>query len=54
MTSRLAPREEAAPWGLMTNLDLYRCKPYDPDQLAQFSKGYFEAEAIKVRFVERM
>ena len=127
MTSSLAPREEAAPWGLMTNLDLYRCnpqsirdstkirqyvvelceligmqrfgecqvvhfgrdervegysmiqfietslisghfanltnaayidvfscKPYDPDQLAQFSKTYFEAEAINVRFVERM
>jgi S-adenosylmethionine/arginine decarboxylase-like enzyme len=127
MTSRLAPREEAAPWGLMTNLDLYRCnpqsirdsakirhyvvelcelidmqrfgecqvvhfgrdarvegysmvqfietslisghfanltntafidvfscKPYDPDQLAQFSKAYFEAEAINMRFIERM
>ena len=127
MTSRLAPREEAAPWGLMTNLDLYRCnpksirdsekirqyvvelcelidmqrfgecqvvhfgrdervegysmiqfietslisghfanltntayidvfscKPYDPDELAQFSKTYFEAEAINMRFVERM
>jgi S-adenosylmethionine/arginine decarboxylase-like enzyme len=127
MTARLVPREEVAPWGLMTNLDLYRCnpkrirdsekirqyvvelceligmrrfgecrvvhfgrdervegysmvqlietslisghfanlssaayidvfscKPYDPEQLAQFSKTYFEAETMNMRFVERM
>ena len=25
MTSRLALREDAAPWGLLTNLDIYGC-----------------------------
>lgn len=27
MTTRLATQQEAAPWGLLTSLDLYHCNP---------------------------
>ena len=27
MTSRVAPKEDAIPWGLLTSLDIYGCNP---------------------------
>jgi len=39
MTARLAPREETAPWGLLTSLDLYGCNPEiirDEEKIRQY------------------
>ena len=127
MTSRLALREDAAPWGLLTNLDIYgcnqelirdsekikqyvielcdligmkrfgecqvvhfgkeervegysmvqlietsliaghfanltnaayidifSCKPYEPEQVARFSKEFFQAESVGINVLKRM
>ncbi len=39
MTSRLAVREDAAPWGLLTSLDIYGCNPRiirDSERIRQY------------------
>ena len=39
MPSRLAPREETAPWGILTSLDLYTCNPEtirDAEKIRQY------------------
>ncbi len=127
MTSRLALREDAAPWGLLTNLDIYgcnqelirdsekikqyvielcdligmkrfgecqvvhfgkearvegysmvqlietsliaghfanltnaayidifSCRPYEPEQVARFSKEFFQAESVEIHVLKRM
>ena len=39
MTSKLAYKEDTAPWGLLTGLDLYDCNPgliRDPEKIKQY------------------
>ena len=39
MGSKIALREEAAPWGVLTSLDIYDCNPKiirDPDRIKQY------------------
>ena len=39
MTSRVAPREDAIPWGLLTSLDIYGCNPEiirDAEKIRQY------------------
>jgi S-adenosylmethionine/arginine decarboxylase-like enzyme len=35
-------------------IDIFSCKPYDPDDVAQFSREFFEAEFIEVHVARRM
>jgi S-adenosylmethionine/arginine decarboxylase-like enzyme len=39
MTSRVAPKEDAIPWGLLTSLDIYGCNPQiirEAEQIRQY------------------
>jgi S-adenosylmethionine decarboxylase len=35
-------------------IDIFSCKPYEPDQAARFTKGFFQAESIKMHVTKRM
>jgi len=35
-------------------IDIFSCKPYDPDDVAQFSREFFGAEFIEVHVARRM
>jgi S-adenosylmethionine/arginine decarboxylase-like enzyme len=35
-------------------LDIFSCKPYDPDEAAEFTRSFFEAEFMEVRVAKRM
>ena len=35
-------------------LDIFSCKPYDPDEVAEFSRTFFEAEFSAVHVTRRM
>lgn len=35
-------------------IDVFSCKPYDPEVVADFTKGFFEARFVEVHTVERM
>jgi S-adenosylmethionine decarboxylase len=35
-------------------IDIFSCKPYEPDQVARFTKTYFEADSYKIHTVRRM
>ena len=35
-------------------IDIFSCKPYDPDRVADFSKRHFEAEHVAVHTTTRM
>jgi len=35
-------------------IDIFSCKPYDPEQVARFTKEFFEAGFIKKHLVQRM
>ncbi|MGD2126980.1 MAG: S-adenosylmethionine decarboxylase [Desulfobacteraceae bacterium] len=50
MTSRLALKEDAAPWGVLTSLDLYECNPEtirDPEQIKRYVKELLELIDMK-------
>lgn len=34
-------------------LDIFSCKPYDPELVAQFSKEFFKAQRVVTRLIER-
>jgi len=34
-------------------IDIFSCKPYDPDTVAQFSKRYFGAKSYEIHIVNR-
>ena len=35
-------------------IDIFSCKPYEPDQVARFSKQFFQAESIEIHLTKRM
>jgi S-adenosylmethionine/arginine decarboxylase-like enzyme len=35
-------------------IDIFSCKPYDPDEVARFSLDFFQGEDVKVRVTKRM
>ena len=35
-------------------LDIFSCKPYDPDEVAEFSRTFFQAEFSEVHVTRRM
>jgi S-adenosylmethionine/arginine decarboxylase-like enzyme len=35
-------------------IDIFSCKPYDPDDVAEFSRKFFEAEFTEVHVAKRM
>ncbi len=35
-------------------IDIFSCKPYDPQKVARFSKDYFEAKHMEIHITERM
>ena len=35
-------------------IDIFSCKPYEPDQVAHFSKEFFQAESIEMHVTKRM
>ena len=35
-------------------IDIFSCKPYEPDQVARFSKQFFQAESIEMHLTKRM
>ena len=35
-------------------IDIFSCKAYDPEQVARFSKEFFEAESVEVHVTKRM
>jgi len=35
-------------------LDVFSCKPFDPERVADFSKRYFEAERTEIHIATRM
>ena len=35
-------------------IDIFSCKPYDPDQVARFTREYFEAKFIRKHLVKRL
>jgi S-adenosylmethionine/arginine decarboxylase-like enzyme len=35
-------------------IDIFSCKPYEPDQVARFSKKFFHAESIELHVTKRM
>jgi S-adenosylmethionine/arginine decarboxylase-like enzyme len=35
-------------------IDIFSCKSYDPHQVGDFSKTYFQAESMEVHITERM
>jgi len=35
-------------------IDIFSCKPYEPDQVARFSKDFFKAESFQIHVVRRM
>ncbi len=34
-------------------IDIFSCKPYDPDQVARFTREFFGAEAVKQHLLRR-
>ena len=35
-------------------IDIFSCKPYEPDQVAHFSKEFFQAKSIEMHVTKRM
>lgn len=35
-------------------IDIFSCKPYEPEEVSRFSKGFFQAESIEVHITKRM
>ena len=35
-------------------IDIFSCKPYDPQEVAQFSREFFQGEAVQVHVTKRM
>jgi S-adenosylmethionine/arginine decarboxylase-like enzyme len=35
-------------------LDIFSCKAYDPEQVARFSKEFFQAESVEMHLTKRM
>jgi S-adenosylmethionine/arginine decarboxylase-like enzyme len=35
-------------------IDIFSCKPYEPEQMAQFSKAFFQAESVDTHVLKRM
>ncbi len=35
-------------------IDVFSCKPYEPEQVAHFSKAFFQAESIEMHVTKRM
>lgn len=35
-------------------IDIFSCKPYDPDMVISFSREFFEAESVQTHVVRRM
>ncbi len=35
-------------------IDIFSCKPYDPDQVAAFSKKFFQGRSINIHVTRRM
>ena len=35
-------------------IDIFSCKPYDPQEVAEFSKEFFQGRSIKVHVTHRM
>jgi S-adenosylmethionine/arginine decarboxylase-like enzyme len=35
-------------------IDIFSCKPYDPEQVGQFSKQFFQAEFMQMHVASRM
>lgn len=35
-------------------IDVFSCKPYDPDQVARFTKDYFQAEFMEIHVAKRV
>lgn len=35
-------------------IDIFSCKPYPPDRVAQFTRDYFEAETLETHTIKRM
>jgi S-adenosylmethionine/arginine decarboxylase-like enzyme len=34
-------------------IDVFSCKPYEPNEVADFSKGFFRAESVQLHVLER-
>jgi S-adenosylmethionine/arginine decarboxylase-like enzyme len=34
-------------------IDIFSCKPYDPDQVVRFSREYFEADSVQIHLAKR-
>lgn len=35
-------------------IDIFSCKPYDPDRALRFSKDFFEAKSVEIHVAKRM
>ena len=35
-------------------IDIFSCKPYDPEKVIRFTQTYFEAESLEIHTVKRM
>jgi S-adenosylmethionine/arginine decarboxylase-like enzyme len=35
-------------------IDIFSCKAYDPEQVARFSKEFFQAESVEIHVTKRM
>jgi hypothetical protein len=35
-------------------IDIFSCRAYDSDRVAQFSKDFFRAEAVRTHIIKRM
>ncbi|MBW1920140.1 MAG: S-adenosylmethionine decarboxylase [Deltaproteobacteria bacterium] len=35
-------------------IDIFSCKPYDPEQVADFTKAFFKPRSVEVHTLERM
>ena len=35
-------------------IDIFSCKPYDPEEVARFTQAFFEAESCQMHVIERM
>jgi hypothetical protein len=35
-------------------VDIFSCKAYDPEQVARFSKKFFQAESVETHVTKRM
>jgi len=35
-------------------IDIFSCKPYDPQEVAQFSREFFQGEVVQVHVTKRM